>query len=321
MVDVRRCPSLAAAAGAAGGVVGLEQCRAAGLTDEQLAWLVESGRWQSPFPRTFVAFSGPFPRDTAVEAALAYAGPAAVASGETAGAYWGLCAWPDAVHVTVPYPSDAENQPGLRIHRSRRLSSDDAHPTLRPRRLRIEPSVLDLLRTRRTLGAALGLAADAIRSRQTTALHLRMWLGDRQKTRWRRQILLALPDIAAGAHSVLELKDASLRRQHGLPAGERQFRRRRDGTEFLDVVIKEYGVHVELDGRLGHDRAQEVWRDMSRDNASEVRRLRHLRYGWDDMLGRPCHVAIEQAVVLRQQGWADRFRRCRHCPATLPPGL
>jgi hypothetical protein len=42
---------------------------------------------------------------------------------------------------------------------------------------------------------------------------------------------------------------------------------------------------------------------MRRDNRSEVMRLRELRYGWADMVDKPCEVAIEQAVILRQQGW------------------
>jgi hypothetical protein len=60
---------------------------------------------------------------------------------------------------------------------------------------------------------------------------------------------------------------------------------------------------------------------MRRDNHSEVSRLRHLRYGWADMLDRGCDVAIEQGVVLRQQGWKGKFKRCKSCPPELPAGL
>src|SRR3954452_15457202 len=52
------------------GVVHLDMCRAAGMTAEQIGWLVESGRWQSPFPRTYVTFSGPMPVITVQHAAL-----------------------------------------------------------------------------------------------------------------------------------------------------------------------------------------------------------------------------------------------------------
>jgi hypothetical protein len=88
----------------------------------------------------------------------------------------------------------------------------------------------------------------------------------------------------------------------------------RDGTEYLDVHLDEWKLHIEGDGRLGQDRAREAWRDMRRDNRSEMLGLRGLRYGWADVVDRPCAVAIEQAVVLRQQGWAGLFTSCPHCP-------
>lgn len=128
---------------------------------------------------------------------------------------------------------------------------------------------------------------------------------------------MALPDIGAGAHSLHEIKDTRMRRRHGLPLGRRQFTRDAKGTEYLDVFIEEYGIHVELDGRLGHDRAVETWRDFRRDNRSVIRRLRPLRYGWADMTDLSCEIAAEQAEILRQQGWPGPFIRCAHCPAEV----
>jgi hypothetical protein len=190
-----------------------------------------------------------------------------------------------------------------------------------PPRTTPERTVLDLLNEQRSAEAALALIADAVRSRRTNADRLREAFSRGSNTKWRQVCLDALPDVARGAHSLLELKDVRLRRRHGLPEGRRQFRRDAKGVEYLDVVIEEWEMHVELDGRLGHDRASETWRDMRRDNRSEVRKMRHLRYGWADVAGRPCEVAIEQAVVLRQQGWQGRFKRCKDCPPELPVEL
>lgn len=301
------------------GAVHLDDCRGAGLSDREVGWLVASGRWQSPFPRVFVTFSGPIPLLTLQHAALLYAGEGAMLSHESAGAAYGICRVPGSVHVTIPYERQVDDQPGLHLHRSRTIRDDDRAPAVSPARTRIERTVLDLLRGKRTAEAALGLVADAIRTRRTTPAHIRAALLQRPCTKWRRVIGEALPQLAQGAQSLLELRDARLRRIHGLPMGIRQQRRLCDGTEYLDVVIEEFGVHVELDGRLGHDRAREIWRDMKRDNRSELQRLRHLRYGWADLADRPCEVAIEQARVLRQQGWAGRFRRCARCPDA--PGL
>jgi hypothetical protein len=303
------------------GAVDLTMCRAVGLTDDRAHWLVVTGRWQSPFPRVYVVFSGPIPLLTRQHAALLYVGRGAALSHESAGACWRLCGQPASIHVIVPYAREVEDQIGLRVHRSRTITDADLHPSATPRRTRIERTVLDLLAAKRSADAALGLVADAVRERATTPDRLREALLTRTRTRWRRVVLEALPDISAGAHSALELRDAGTRRTHALPMGTRQVTRMIDGTEHLDVVIEEWQLHVELDGRLGHDRARETWRDMKRDNRSELSRMRHLRYGWADLFDRSCEVAIEQAVVLRQQGWRGPFRRCRSCPRDLPAGL
>jgi very-short-patch-repair endonuclease len=181
--------------------------------------------------------------------------------------------------------------------------------------------VLDLLAEVPTATGALALVADAIRGRRTTPENLRIALGERRRTRWRTVILAALPDLRAGAQSALELRDAEIRRRHGLPAGARQVRRQVDGTQYLDVVSEEWQLHVELDGRLGHDRAREIWRDMRRDNRSELLGYRHLRYGWADLIDRGCEAALEQAEVLRQQGWPGQMTRCPRCPPLCEPVL
>jgi hypothetical protein len=296
------------------GALSLDECLATGMTARQLHWLLESGRWQMPFPRVYVTFSGPLPAATVQAAALLYAGEGAALSHESAGALWRLCPTPPKVHIIIPYRRQVDDQIALQLHRSRTLTDQDVHPTFVPRRTTVERTVLDLLSSKRSGDAALGLVGDAIRTRLTSPDRLRAALSDKPRARWRKEIFDALPDVEAGAQSLLELKDADIRRRHGLPRGTRQVGRLADGTEYLDVVIEEFGLHIELDGRLGHDKTRERWRDMRRDNRSEVARLRHLRYGWADLVDRPCDVAAQQAQVLRQQGWTGSFRRCPKCP-------
>jgi hypothetical protein len=245
---------------------------------------------------------------------LLYGGEDAVLCHESAGALWRLCPAPPTIHVLVPYRRQVDAQPGLEVHRSRTFAPSDVHPALRPRRTTVERTVLDLLRYKKNADQAIGLIGDAIRLRATTADRLRHALSGQPRVRWRKVVLDAMPDLTGGAHSPLELRDAAIRRAHGLPQGTRQARRLGDGTEYLDVLIEEYGAHIELDGRLGHDRTRERWRDMRRDNRSELAGLRHLRYGWADLVDRPCAVAKEQATVLRQQGWPGVFRPCANCP-------
>jgi hypothetical protein len=303
------------------GAVHFDECHAAGVSDRVLHRLVETGRWQTPFPRVYVVFSGPIPMLTLQFAALLSAGERATLSHDSAGRCWRLCKEPALVHLTVPYARQVDAQPGLLIHRSRTLSESDIQPVFTPSRTRIERTVLDLLADRRSADSALGLVGDSLRDRAATPEKLRLALVQRPRTRWRKVILDALPDMRAGAQSPLELRDAKLRRAHGLPTGRRQASRLADGTEYLDILMVEWQLHVEVDGRFGHDRTREVWRDMRRDNRSERQHLRELRYGWADMVDRPCEVAIEQAVILREQGWTEEFTRCRSCPVRLPPAL
>jgi hypothetical protein len=302
------------------GIVHLDECRAAGLSHSKLDWLVRTGRWRYVFPRVLATFSGPVPYEAMLVAAVKYAGPAAALSHASAGHLHRICPQPSVIHVLVPYSREVADQDGLVIHRSRRISDADIVAGTPPR-TSVDRTLLDLLESRWSANGALGLIGDAIRNRLTTVERFRRVITAARCTKWRRVILEALPDVERGAQSPLELRDAAIRRRHGLPQGNRQVRRLSDGTEYLDVLIEEFGIHIELDGRLGHDATRDQWRDMRRDNRSVVRRLRHLRYGWADMFDRPCEVAIEQAVVLRQQGWADRFERCPACPPRLPSGL
>lgn len=299
------------------GAVDINGCRDAGMTYRQVNRLLLTDRWQSPFPRVYVTFSGPIPATTLDHAALLYAGADATLSHESAGSYWYLCPRPARIHVTVPYGRHVVAQPGLVIHRSRSLCADDVHPALTPRRTRIERTVVDLLARASSASIALSITSDAMRNRRTTPDRLRLALAQAPRTRWRSQVLTALPDISAGAHSLLEIQDARMRRNHNLPDGERQFRRNGDGVEYLDIMIKKFRTHIEFDGRLGHDRAAEIWRDHRRDNRSELLNLRSLRYGWADMFDRECEVAAEQAAIFRQEGWTGTFTRCPRCPATV----
>lgn len=300
-----------------GPVITLDDLLAAGYSIEQVKWQVSSGRWQRPFRGVYVTFSGPIPTPLYLEAAIRYAGSGSASSHTTAGAFYGFCRPTVLTHVTVPGSRQVAKQPGLVIHRSRTLDETVGSPP----RTTPERTVCDLLGMTKSADRALALVADAVRSRRTTSSRLREAIAGTPNVRWRAVCLDVMPEVAGGAHSLLELKDSNIRRRHRLPRGKRQKRRDAGGVEYLDVVIEEYAMHVELDGRAGHDRAEEEWRDMRRDNRSEVLRLRHLRYGWADLVHRPCQVAIEQAVVLRQQGWRGRFSRCPDCPRDLPPEL
>jgi len=58
----------------------------------------------------------------------------------------------------------------------------------------------------------------------------------------------------------------------------------------------------ELDGRIGHE-GEAKWRDAERDNRHAVLGLTTLRFGWHDVVLRPCQVARMIGQVLAGRGW------------------
>ncbi len=81
-----------------------------------------------------------------------------------------------------------------------------------------------------------------------------------------------------------------------------------------DRLYREYGLIVELDGRLAHS-AEDQWRDKARDNAAAVGGTQTLRYGWTNVRWHPCATALQVAAVLRIHGWEGWPRPCSPgCP-------
>jgi very-short-patch-repair endonuclease len=79
-------------------------------------------------------------------------------------------------------------------------------------------------------------------------------------------------------------------------------------------MYQEYGVIVELDGRLAHP-PENRWKDKARDNAAAAAGQQSLRYDWVAVTQRPCATAAEVAGVLRDHGWNGPPKRCSPgCP-------
>jgi hypothetical protein len=116
---------------------------------------------------------------------------------------------------------------------------------------------------------------------------------------------------------VLEFRDhRDVERAHGLPEPDRQvpFTAKDGRRGRRDRVYQEYGVVVELDGRLAHPE-ENRWKDKARDNAAAAARQQSLRYGWAAVTQRPCATAAEVIEVLRHHGWRGRPRPCSPgCP-------
>jgi very-short-patch-repair endonuclease len=298
------------------GVVSRAQALACGLTAETIRARLDSGRWRVVLAGVYATFSGPLPRLAVLWAGLLHAGPSALLSHDSAAELVGLAPQPGPlVHVTVPASRRCRAVPGVVVHRCRRAEAM-RHPTRTPPQTRVEETVLDLADSATDPDEAIGWLTRACARRLTTATRLTQALRSRTRLRWRAELTDALTDVAAGCHSLLELRYLrDVERRHHLPAGTRQRpRKRRGGCWYDDVAYTQFRTLVELDGRAAHPPEQR-WRDMARDNAGVADGNSVLRYGATDVYQHPCAVASQVATVLQHNGWPDDPTPCSDiCP-------
>ena len=296
------------------GVISRSQALEAGLPSTTVKSMLRAGRWQPVHRGVYLAHSGRPGRSSLLWAAVLRAGPAAVLSHRTAAELDQLLppgspAGP-VIHVSVPRDQHVSPIRGVVLHRRTGLDRY-RHPVAKPPRTRIEETALDLAFSSRTLEDAMAWLARACSSRLTTPARLEAALAARPWARWRGELAAALTDVAAGAHSALELRYLhNVERPHGLPAGRRQVQaRQRSRSVYRDVLYEDFGVVVETDGVAAHP-AETRWRDQDRDNAAAIDGVVTLRYGWGAITERPCAVAGEVAALLRRRGWTGWVSPC-----------
>ncbi len=293
------------------GVVTRKQALSAGLTPGAVRARLKSGRWRAVHAGVYATFTGPLTRPALLWAALLASGRDAVLSHQTAAELSGLIDAPaDDIHVTVPADRAPRAPAGVHRHLSVRARSA-RHPTRLPPQTRIEETVVDLTQSACDAGQAVGWVVRACARRLTTTERLRSAFAARAKLRWRADLLAALDDVGSGCHSMVEIHyRRNVERRHGLPTGKRQaIRIRRGGRWYDDVLYRDYRTIVELDGPSAHPE-DAVGRDRRRDNAGLADGLETLRYGPEDVSGRPCGMAAEIARQLRRNGWPGFPRPC-----------
>ena len=302
---------LAVAAGQAG-VLTAKQVERAGLTRAAVERLLGNGQWQhldralyysrpdSPPPWLALAWAG-----------VLLGGPFARLGGTAAAHLNGLVLdEPARVTVLVPFGE---------VHRSRgRWRFCRERPGVRgrstgfPPRTSVADTVLDLCDAG-DASSAVGWVTSSVQDRRTTTVQLREALRQRRRARHRQLLQDLLHDVATGAESPLEIRYLrDVERAHGLPAGRRQHEA--STLPFVrDVVYLAFTLVVELDGRAGHEGAAR-FRDMRRDNRTLLTGSATLRYGFADVVERPCELARQVASVLQTRGWTGQPARCPRCP-------
>lgn len=302
-------------------VLTLAGARAAGFSPHAVKHRTSRGDWQRVFPRVYATYSGPVHPEHRAWAALAYAGRGAALSHQTAAARLGLpVSGTPALHIVVPAHRRVAAQAGLTLHYSRDLPASDVRIVRGLACTSVERTVLDLARNAASPGRAAGIIADAVGSRRTTSARLRVLVQSRGSMRYRADLLEVLAETQAGCHSALELRHADICRRHELPQGTRQLRQLLDGkVTYADNVVEEFSVYTELDGRPGHELAEDRFRDHNRDNVNTVAGRSTLRVGWRSALDEPCEIARQRAATLRQRGWTGSARECGpSCTVNVP---
>ena len=222
---------------------------------------------------------------------------------------------PGPIHVAVDRQRGLDTVPGIRLHRLSGLSTRVVW-SASPPRVRIEEALLDVAAEAAGDFAAIGVLADAVQARRTTAERLIAAADGRPRLARRDFLRAVLTDIAEGTGSVLEhgyLK--RVERPHGLPRGQRQARTDgvRGNTAYRDVLYPRFGQVVELDGRAFHDSAGQRDLDLDRDLAAAVSGLATVRLGWGQVFERPCWTAYRVGALLRARGWTGEVRHCPSC--------
>lgn len=293
------------------GVVARSQVLAAGLDDSHIARMLRRREWARVFGGVYVDHTGPLTwlqrawAGTLVHDPCALAGTSALrASGVNVGSAEA------EIELVVPVTRRVDDPHGVTTSRVRDYD-EVVHPLLRPPRMRIEPAALLVASRASSEDAAVAVLADLCQQRHTTSARLLDALGSRPRLPRRRLLEVVLDDVASGAYSALERRYlARVERPHGLPTGTRQ-RRVRPGRRscFRDVDYVGLGMLVELDGRLGHERALDRWSDLDRDLSSLLLGDLTVRVGWGQVL-EPCRLAQVVARLLAGRGWSGRARRC-----------
>lgn len=297
-------PTLQRLASAQAGVLSRTQALGLGVTPRVIERLIGEGVWR-PVTSGVYSLGDPQAWLGRAWAGILLGGTSACLGGEAAAYLQGLIPEPPAtIAVYIGHAVQRDPRPGWAFIRSSRRSRGE------PPRTSIPDTVLDLAPLLDE-DALASLLSTAVSRRGTTPARILQALSERARHPTRRLLVAMLADVGSGAQSPLEVRYVrDVERAHGLPKGIRQahltYRYR------TDCWYREFGVLVELDGRL-HHHGPAVGRDMLRDNDHALLGQITLRYGWPAVSGLPCTVARQVAAALVDRGWVGTPTRCPRC--------
>ncbi|MFN8075564.1 MAG: hypothetical protein U0Q15_09110 [Kineosporiaceae bacterium] len=286
-------------------VVAWHQLREWGWTLDDARRPVDSGHWRRLEPGIFATTTAPLSaRGLVWPAVLATRG---VACGATALWLAGLDKGSPPAVAPVEIAVDwtrrlRADHPSRTVHRHRDLASAIRRGADVPR-VQAEVGALEVCGRLQREEDAVALVLAVVQQRLCTVEELGAALAAHPRARRRGLIGEMVASARDGVANLLELRFArDVERRHGLPTAKRNHDLGTPGApQVVDNWYEEFGVVVELDGQVAHP-THLAFRDHSRDNRSVVRGRIPLRYGWFDVAGRPCAVAVQLAGVFRSRG-------------------
>ncbi len=299
------------------GAISRRQVLECGGTDNDIERMVRRNRWARVHTGVFVNHTGPLTWIQRAWAACPAHAPAALA-GQSALRARRLGSSGSSLHevsddeITIAVAGHRRVSPGagVRVVHLRHFESlTQLH--LSPPVVRLEHALLDVAARERTDAGAVAVLGDACQLGRTTPERLVAALDARPRLPRRALLRMILDDVISGARSALERNYlVNVERPHGLPTGRRQRRVTAGRTvAYRDVEYLGLATVIELDGRLGHERARDRWADADRDLASTLAGDVTVRLGWAQVL-EPCRTAAAVATLLLGRGWRGSPRAC-----------
>jgi very-short-patch-repair endonuclease len=278
-------PAYSPLATAQSDVVLRSQLTALGTTKSAIRSQVRGRRWTPIGAQILVLHNGPLTRQQREWAAVLTAGRDAGLAGRTALALGGLKGWEtDEVHLLTPRgrtPPRFTEFPVV-IHETRWPASGLLGTFGSPPRTPIDRSAIDAALWSPRVRTACAVLAAVVQQRLTTPERLLAVLDRSGPIRHRRDMTLALGDIAGGAQALTEIDFHRFCRQYNLGKVRAQ-KVRTDASgrrRYLDVEIESPDgttVAIEIDGAL-HLLVETYWRDMDRGNELVIAGHAQLRY-------------------------------------------
>ncbi len=292
------------------GVIARSQALAAGLTPAMIRRKLRRRDWTRVYDGVYVNHTGECTWRQRAWSAVLDADPAAIA--DVSVLNFGIGG---AIHIAVGSGRKVVEHKGVVVHHRARFN-ESVHWNLRPPRLSVEEAALDVADGAKTEREAIATLTRVASDRRFGIDAYTLLAAVKRRRRMRRREFLTgiLRDITEGTCSVLEHRYLhDVERAHGLPAPVKQSPTTVGRAGLRDNEYPEFGLIVELDGRLGHDDAASRDQDLERDLDAATIAHTTIRLGYGQVFDRPCATAAKIAMLLNARGWHGPLAACPTC--------